>query len=184
MHTVIKQKHRKMKTLTFAIFALFATPLFAKKEVGAENFVVQGKIFEIDIMSEADKEANNVQVVIYQDREIYAAFNSSETGAYEFIVPVGHEYELWFGGTTYVNKKIYVDARSVPSRKSGYECNIDVGLFKPVENVEFPTLAEHWVKVRWDAEYRQLVPDYEYTDDRAMELNKQLKKARKAQKGS
>jgi hypothetical protein len=59
-----------------------------------------------------------------------------------------------------------------------------LSLFKPVENVEFPTLAEHWVKVRWDAEYSQLIPDYEYTDDRAMELNKQLKKARKIQKGN
>lgn len=172
-----------MKTLAFFVLALCTTPLFAKKEVGNENFVIQGKIFEIDIMSEADKEACNVQVVIYQNHEIYASFYSNPTGSYEFIVPVGHEYEIWFGGTTFVNKKIYVDARSVPSRKSGYECNIDVGLFKPVENVEFPTLAEHWVKVRWDAEYNQLVPDYEYTDDRAMELNKQLKKARKVQKG-
>ena len=67
-----------MKILTFVIFALLTTPLFAKKEVGEENFVVQGKIFEIDIMSEADKEATNVQVVIYQDREIYAAFNSND----------------------------------------------------------------------------------------------------------
>lgn len=172
-----------MKTLSLIALCFLSLNILAKNEVNSESFIIQGKIFEIDIMNEQDREASNVQVVIYQNKEIYAAFYSNETGSYEFIVPVGFEYEISFGGATYVNKKIYVDARSIPQRKSGYECNLDVGLFKPVTDIEFPTLNEAWVKVRYDAEYHQLIPDYEYTEERAMELDRQIKKARKAKKG-
>lgn len=172
-----------MKILSLITLSLLSLGVFAKNEVNSESFIIQGKIFEVDIMNEQDREASNVQVVIYQNKEIYAAFYSNETGSYEFIVPVGFEYEISFGGATYVNKKIYVDARHVPNRKSGYECNLDVGLFKPVTDIEFPTLNEAWVKVRYDAEYHQLVPDYDYTEERAMELDRQIKKARKAKKG-
>jgi hypothetical protein len=71
----------------------------------------------------------------------------------------------------------------MPQRKIGYECNIDMGLFKPIENAEFPLLVDHYVKVRWDSEYRELTPDVEYTEFKARDLEKALKKIKKTHGG-
>lgn len=172
-----------MKTLILLAMSLFAFPALAKKEIQADRFVIQGQIFEIDIQNGAEKQASNVQIVIYQNREIYASFICGESGAYEFILPIGHEYEVWFGGEAFVNKKVYVDTREMPKKSSGYECNLDMGLFRPVLNVEFPCLVDHYVKVRFDREYKQLIPDYEYSEFKAKEVEKAMKKAKKTSAG-
>lgn len=169
-----------MKPL-FTIIAVLASLVgFSKNDISGDKFIIQGKIYELNIFDQTDKEANKVQIVIYQNQEIYASIYCKENGSYEFILPVGFEYELWFGGKEFVNKKVYVDSRSVPSRKaSGYECNLDMGLFRPIDNVEFPTLVDHYVKVRWDNEYRQLLPDIEYSEWKYKEVEKNIKRARK-----
>lgn len=172
-----------MKTLTLLFTVLFALPLWAKKEMHADKFVIHGHIFEINILEGTETEASNTLIVIYQDREIYASFHGDEKGGYEFVLPIGHEYELWYGGKEFVNKKVYVDARSMPKKSSGYECNIDMGLFRPMQNVEFHCLVDHYVKVRFDAEYRQLIPDYEYSEFKAREVEKAMRRAKKASSG-
>ncbi|MFY8137589.1 MAG: hypothetical protein ACOVMR_05765 [Flavobacteriales bacterium] len=172
-----------MKTLLFGMLALLSLGAQAKKEIEGDHFILQGKIYEIDVFKDGAVEASNVNVIIYQDQEIYVSFFGKENGSYEFVLPVGHEYEVWFGGKAYVNKKVYVDARKMPQRKIGYECNIDMGLFKPIENAEFPLLVDHYVKVRWDSEYRELTPDVEYTEFKARELEKALKKIKKTHGG-
>lgn len=172
-----------MKPLFYLLMMTFSLPALAKKEVKADRFIIQGQIFEIDIVNETDKSAQNVQIVVYQDKEVYASFYSKDNGAYEFILPIGHEYELWFGGKEFVNKKVYVDTRSMPTKSSGYECNLDMGLFKPIQNVEFPCLVDHYVKVRFDTEYKQLIPDYEYSQFKAKEVEKAVRKAKKTAGG-
>ncbi len=168
-----------MRNFLIAMALLLAFPLWAKKrELAEDKFILTGKIYEMDIFNETDKEAGEVQIVIYQNREIYVSFVGAK-GNYEFVLPIGHEYEVWFGGSQYVNKKVYVDARPMKKRKSGYECVIDIGLFKPIANYEFACLIDHFVKVRWDQEYAQLLPDYEYCDIKARELQKAIKRAKK-----
>lgn len=172
-----------MRNLVLLCALIIALPTMAKKrELEEDKFVLTGKIYEMDIFNETDKEAGEVQIVIYQNREIYVSFYGVK-GNYEFVLPIGHEYEVWFGGEQYVNKKIYVDSRPMKKRKSGYECVIDVGLFKPIANYEFACLIDHYVKVRWDQEYAQLIPDYEYCDTKAKELNKAIKRAKKVSSG-
>jgi len=172
-----------MKPLFYFLIMMISLPCFAKKEVRADRFIIQGQIFEIDIVNDADKSAQNVQIIIYQDKEVYASFFSKDNGSYEFILPIGHEYEVWFGGKEFVNKKVYVDTRSMPNKSSGYECNLDMGLFRPLKNVEFPCLVDHYVKVRFDSEYKQLIPDYEYSQFKAKEVDKAVRKAKKTAAG-
>lgn len=172
-----------MKSLIYFLLMMVSLQGFAKKEVRADRFIIQGQIFEVDIMNETDKSAQNVQIIVYQDKEVYASFYCKENGAYEFILPIGHEYELWFGGKDFVNKKAYVDTRSMPAKSSGYECNLDIGLFRPLKNVEFPCLVDHYVKVRFDSEYKQLIPDYEYSQFKAKEVEKAIRKAKKTTTG-
>lgn len=172
-----------MKPLFYILLMLTSLSSFAKKEVRADRFIIQGQIFEIDIINETDKSAQNVQIIIYQDREVYASFYSRENGSYEFILPIGHEYEVWFGGKEFVNKKVYVDTRSMQSKSSGYECNLDMGLFRPIRDVEFTCLVDHFVKVRFDSEYKQLIPDYEYSQFKSKEVDKAIRKAKKTAVG-
>lgn len=173
-----------MKTLLTLTALVLALTGWSRKEIDGDKFIIQGKIYEVNIFEQTDKEAKNVQIVIYQDQEIYASINCKDNGSYEFILPVGHEYELWFGGKEFVNKKVYVDSRKVPNRKTtGYECDLDIGLFRPIDNIEFPSLVDHYVKVRWDDEYRQLLPDVEYSEWKYKEVEKNLKRARKMSAG-
>jgi hypothetical protein len=152
----------------------------AKKDQGADLFVIQGRVFEIDIASGEDKPASEVQVVIYQDKDIYVAFYTQKNGDYEFQLPLGHEYEIWFGGSTFVNKKVYVDARNVKPAKGQHEIALDMGLFRPMDNYTFDLLDKPFVRFAWDTEYGQFLPDLEYTEGLSKELEKIFRKVRKS----
>jgi hypothetical protein len=167
------------KYLLFLVAAICCSSLTAKKTIEEDHFVLEGKIFDFNIQQTSDQPAKEVQIIIYQDREIYVAFYSSAEGTYEFRLPIGHEYDIWFGGTTYVNKKVYVDSRELRKRKGGYELQLDIALFRPLEGVEFPMLNDAYVKIGWDNDYKQFVPDMTYTESRAKELEKIFKKIRK-----
>jgi hypothetical protein len=152
----------------------------AKKDQATDLFVVQGRIFEIDILSEEDMPASEVQVVIYQDKDIYVAFYTRKNGDYEFQLPLGHEYEIWFGGSTFVNKKVYVDSRNVKPGKGQHEIALDMGLFRPMDNYTFELLDKPIVQFVWDTEFEQFLPDLEYTDGVYRELEKIFRKIRKS----
>ncbi len=152
----------------------------AKKDQATDLFVVQGRIFEIDILSEEDMPASEVQVVIYQDKDIYVAFYTRKNGDYEFQLPLGHEYEIWFGGSTFVNKKVYVDSRNVKSGKGQHEIALDMGLFRPMDNYTFELLDKPIVQFVWDTEFEQFLPDLEYTEGVYRELEKIFRKIRKS----
>lgn len=152
----------------------------AKKGQGTDLFVIQGRIFELDIVSDEDKPASEVQVVIYQDKDIYVAFYTQKNGDYEFQLPLGHEYEIWFGGSTFVNKKVYVDSRDVKPAKVQHEIVLDMGLFRPMDNYTFELLDKPIVQFAWDDEFGQFLPDLDYTDDLSRELEKIFRKIRKS----
>jgi hypothetical protein len=181
MKTPIYSKFCTMKLNALIVMSLFffSSSVFAKTKVEEDIFLLHGKVFEMDIREGGDISASKVQVVVYQDNEIYVAFYTNVAGQFEFKLPVGHNYELWFGGSAYVNKKVTVDASSLKARKGGYDVEIDMGLFRPQEGFTFPMLDQPYVKVVWDAEYKQLVPDMAYTEGRKKELDKAIKKLKK-----
>ena len=181
MNNPINSKFCNMKfsSLTFMFLFFLSTSVFAKIKVEEDSFLLHGKLYEVDIREGGDISAPKVQVVVYQDNEIYVAFYTNVTGQFEFKLPLGHHYELWFGGSAYVNKKVTVDASSLKARKGGYDVELDMGLFRPQDGFTFPELDEPFVKVVWNAEYEQLIPDMAYTDGRRKELDKAIKKLRK-----
>jgi len=152
----------------------------AKKDQGTDSFIIQGRVFEVDIVSGEDKPASEVQMVIYQDKDIYVAFYTQKNGDYEFQLPLGHEYEIWFGGSAFVNKKVYVDSRNVNPVKGQHEISLDMRLFRPMENYTFDVLDRPFVKFAWDSEYGQFLADLEYTEGLSKELEKIFRKVRKS----
>ena len=57
--------------LTFSFIAFHS---FAKKELEQDHFIIQGKVYEVNLISDKESSTSQVQIVIYQDKDIYVAF--------------------------------------------------------------------------------------------------------------
>lgn len=171
----------KNKIFTLALFLLATTTsVFAKDKNSNDHFKFEGTVIEHIIKTGEDVEASNVQIIVYQDQEIFVAFNTASNGNFQFEFPLGHQYEIVFGGGDYVNKKVDIDARALKPRNGGYELNMDIRLFRPVNGFDFAMLNDPFVKFDYDQEYGQFVPNEIYSAPKAKELDKLLKKAKKA----
>ena len=73
-----------------ALTALCTPLLMSFKTVDDEHFLIKGNLVEMDL--ESFDEAGNIvsKIVVYQDDEIYAAFDTNEKGDYEFNLPNEH----------------------------------------------------------------------------------------------
>jgi hypothetical protein len=171
-------------TLTF--LALISSSVFAQKnkkeEITGDYFQIKGSVYEIDMLNEDESKASNVQVIVYQEKEIYVAFFTDEKGIYNFYLPVGFTYEIWFGGSAFVNKKVEVQGAQIPKEKKPRTVPLDMGLFRPIEGFDFPVLNDPFVLMKYDNEADAVGPDMEYTEQRSAELSKYFKKVEKEMK--
>jgi hypothetical protein len=177
----LNQKSNNMKSLFALLLLSFTLTSAFGKAVDDRHLLLHGRVFEVNPWSEEiEGGAKAVQVVIYQDSEIYVAFYTDKSGVYEFNLPIGFVYEIRYGGQTFVNKIVKIDTRELPARKSGNDLKMDMGLFKPIEGADFSLLNEPFVVVDYDKEVSRLVPDLAYTDDKAYELDKIFRKIKKS----
>jgi hypothetical protein len=169
-------------TLCFivAAFAGFAQ----KKEHLGNYFLLQGQLLYVDPYNQEEQTAGSTEVVVYQGDDIYVVFDSKETGKYEFYLPIGHIYTISYGGKQYVNKKVIVDATTSPREKKPRSMRLDIGLFSPVEGFVFTSLEQPFVKIAYNKEYDEFVPDFDHTDQMMKLLDKDLKAAKKSRSKS
>ncbi len=168
--------------LVFASFTFSADAQFRKvtKSPSTENhFLISGILYQQDIVKGNEIPAAHAQIVVYQNKELYVAFFGGADGSYSFYLPVGFDYEVWFGGSAFANKKLYIDATQLPEEKKPREVALDVTLFRAVEGVDFSILNEPYVRMSYDPESDNIRLDEEYTRKRKAELDKSLKKAKK-----
>ena len=172
----------------FVLFLLFLALGFSTeaqfrkitKTPSTENhFLISGIIYQQDIVKGTEIPAAHAQIVVYQNKELYVAFFGGADGSYSFYLPVGFEYEVWFGGSAFANKKLYIDATQFPEEKKPREVTLDVSLFRAVEGVDFSVLNEPYVRMSYNQETDNIRLDEEYTRKRKVELDKSLKKAKK-----
>lgn len=150
------------------------------KAPSTENhFVISGIVYHFDIAKGSETPAAHTQIVVYQNKELYVAFFGGADGSYSFYLPVGFEYEVWFGGSAFANKKVLIDATQLPEEKKPREVLLDVSLFRAVEGVDFSILNEPYVRMAYNPESDSMRPDDEYTRKRKVELDKSIKKAKK-----
>ncbi len=168
---------------TSILILLLAIPALSQKskkeDINGDFYMLKGIVYEIDMLTEVEKKASNAQVVVYQDHELYVAFFTTESGEYDFFLPLGHSYEVWFGGAAFVNKKVAVDATQFPKERKPRTVILDIGLFRPIEGVEFPILNTPFVKISYDAEMDEISPDFEFTARKSEELQKYFVKIKK-----
>ncbi|MBL0315431.1 MAG: hypothetical protein IPP69_06460 [Flavobacteriales bacterium] len=165
---------------TLAILLCISVTAFSqKKDANSDHYLIKGSIYQIDMFNEGEIKASNVQVVVYQEKELFVAFFTDELGNYQFYLPSGHIYEVWYGGSAFVNKKVWIDATQFPIEKKPRTIPLDIGLFRQVEGFDFPILNEPFVRIGYNPELDQIAPDLEYTEKREMELNKYTTKVKK-----
>jgi hypothetical protein len=153
----------------------------AQKRTDLGNyFLLKGKLLLIDPFTEAEGETGSTQVVVFQGDEIFVSFDSKTSGKYEFYLPVGHVYTIRYGGGKFVNKKVILDATTSPREKKPRSMNLDIGLFRPIDGASFPTLEQPYVKIAYNSEYDDFVPDFEHTDAMMKQLTKEIKMAKKS----
>lgn len=125
-----------LKTVGLAL-CVAAAGLMGKKPIDTQHFLIHGNVYEIDPVQNAQHEANDTRVIVYKDGEIYVAFNTDEEGEYLFNLPIGENYTLEFGGDTYVNKRIAIDATRLKEEKKGQAIELDLGLFRWHPGVDY-----------------------------------------------
>jgi len=151
-----------------------------KKYNDADHFLLKGSVYEIDHLEDTEGKAKSVPVVIFQDDEIYVAFNTGQSnGVYEFYLPINHEYNIWYGGDTYVNKIVNVDSKQFPSEKRPRTVKLNVGLFKPIDGYAFEMMKDPFVKVKYNVEMDTIEPDMEYTEGKTDQVMKYFRKIKK-----
>jgi hypothetical protein len=166
--------------LVFSVSATEAQFRKITKTPSTENhFLISGLIYHYDIVKGNEVPAAHAQIVVYQNKELYVAFFGGADGTYSFYLPVGFEYEVWFGGSAFANKKVRLDATQLPEEKKPREVALDVSLFRAVEGIDFSILNEPYVRMAYDPESDNMRLDEEYTRKRKVELDKSLKKAKK-----
>jgi len=146
-----------------------------------DTFVLEGKVIEVDMFEDLSRDAPEVHVIVYQEKEIFVAFFTQKDGTYEFHLPYGHQYEIWYGGSSFLNKKVAVDTKKLVPGKQEMPLKMDIALFRPVDGYEFELLNEPYVNVNYDETTKTLVPDIEFTEIKADELSKLFRKIKKEQ---
>ncbi len=149
-----------------------------------DHYMINGIIYNYDIASDKETPAAHVQVVVYQNHELYVAFFGGADGSYSFYLPIGYEYEVWFGGSAYVNKKIIIEATQFPEERQPQAVLFDLSLFRNVDGADFSVLNDPYGKIIYDPELDEIRPDEDYSVKPHAELDKAIKKAKKIMKSS
>lgn len=166
--------------MTTAVLSLAFSTLVAvtgsTKPVDSNHFLLHGKVVEVDPSASRELPGKEIQVVVYQDSEIYVAFNTDSKGKYEFNLPVDHDYVVVFGTGDFVQKKVSIDSHELSRKKYGHTVKLDMGLFKPVSGVDFAFLEEPVAKFQFQSEFDRIAPDEDYGFKKAKEMRKCYKK--------
>jgi len=170
----------KRVLLLFYICAI-AVVSFAQEDskVRGDHFLIQGTLTRINFPGKTAEVAPYTQIVIYQDDDLFVTFFADESGHYSFYLPISKTYSLHFGGSAYINKKIMIDATHLSKERKPRELMLDVELFRELEGVEFPMMAEYWQIFKYNPESDALINDNVYSNRKKMELEKLAKKLRK-----
>ncbi len=144
--------------------------MYSHAQSNTESFVIQGKITQIDWLSGEEKPAANCQVVVYEAKDIYVVFFADEQGHYEFELPFGKEYTVWFGGSSFVNQlvSIYTHVPEKIWRHQEYDLNLQ--LFQPVDEEDFDILNEPYKILEYTGEGRLIFERPDYGEKKAKEL--------------
>ncbi|NNE54499.1 MAG: hypothetical protein HKN32_00665 [Flavobacteriales bacterium] len=168
--------------LALSMLAMSAFDAGNMRPVDEQHFLIHGKIIEINPVVMDEDQADDTQVIVYQDGEIYVAFNTNDEGEYLFNLPIGHNYEVVYGGEAYVNKKVTIDAKELPQKRKGYDVKLDMGVFQEYSDVDYSFLNDPVAQIFYDDDYGDLAFDEQYSMKQGKAMMKCFKEIAKKHK--
>lgn len=170
-----------MKLLSLSIGTLISLGFMLNPQnpVTNEHFVLHGMVYEVSLKTGDEHIAAGSQVIIYQEDEIYVAFNTDTYGEYLFNLPIGHSYEVVFGGDEYVNKRVMIDATECTKPRNGHDLHLNMGLFKAVNGADLTVFEAPVARFAYEVEEHDILPDMSFISKRQKEINKAMKKMSK-----
>lgn len=141
--------HTMIKAIGVALSVLAAGGMLKEKPIDNQHFLIHGQVFELDPLENREHDAANTRVIVYEKGEIYVAFKTAEDGKYLFNLPVGRQYTLEYGGDDYVNKVVTIDASKLGEQKKPEILEMDMGLFRHFEGVDYTFLDAPVAKFRY-----------------------------------
>jgi hypothetical protein len=147
----------------------------------SKHVLIHGSTVEQVYNTDNVANAPEVWVIINRDdEELYCAFKTDSKGEYEFNLPVGHRYELLYGGEDFVNKKVIIDATDTPEVRRGHTVKMNMSLFRPIEQVDYSVLENPLAEFKYDKMSKSLSPDMIQVEDMLFAIDKVYRKSEKA----
>lgn len=177
---------KKLLPILSASLMIFILSSFAYlgniKAVDKNHFIIYGNVIEIEPDEMVEYDIGGVQIIVYQDNEIYCAFDANDRGDYQFNLPNGHVYEIYYGTREFVPKKIYVDANNVYEKRDGHSIKLNVALFKKIDNVDYTIMEEPMSKFSYEKSKKDFEIDFEYAEKKLNDLRDLYKEMKKMKK--
>lgn len=152
------------------------------RPVDKHHFLIHGNVIELSPEDMIENQISGTQIIVYQNDEIYVAFDTDEKGDYEFNLPNGYDYSIHYGTRAFVPKKIDINASEVYEKRDGHSLKLNVAVFKEVENVDYAVMDEPMSKFNFEMGKRSFDIDYEYAEyklGQMRDLYKTMKKMKK-----
>lgn len=165
--------------LSLLILVLIPFASIAGKRNPKKHFEFTGQVLEVNLKNEKEKPVRNASVTVYQDGELYVFFETSGNGSFDFNLPIGHDYIIEFGGQKMVAKKVEIDARKCPKTMTAAKVDFDIVLFEDLGYDPIKCLEKPIAYYAYDAGFKTLIPNDDYTFEHAAQLKKELRKVRK-----
>ncbi len=146
------------------------------KPLDNKHFLIHGEVIEIDPIGMEERDAVGTQIIVYQEGEIYVAFNTDEKGKYTFNLPVGYNYEVVYGGEKYVNKTVKGDGNNIPKKRYGYDVELDMGVFSRYEGVDYEFLESPVALIPFDSTNGKMIFDEDHSKKQGKAMHKCMKK--------
>lgn len=149
--------HLQVKRILFLFgFLAMSIASFAQNE-----YFIYGTVKDADTF----KKLGDVGITVLKNGQEHDHIVVSNSGKFEFELPLGFDYTVIFEREGYVSKRLFLETSGIPEedRAGGFETNTDMTLFEYVEGFDTSILEKPIGKAGFDVVRNSMDWDFAYT---------------------
>tara|TARA_B100000767_G_scaffold63739_1_gene59818 strand:+ start:1967 stop:5026 length:3060 start_codon:yes stop_codon:yes gene_type:complete len=156
MPMMFAQMRWAMAIASFVFCALISLDATAQEDL----FLVFGSVK----LEDANKRLQGVDVIVYQDGEVFDQLITNAKGDYDFELPLRHRYTFSFVLDGHSNKRIEVDASGIPESVTGNRnMDLDMSMMPLPSGFDASIFEDAYGRGQYDANKNTVVFDNNYT---------------------
>ena len=150
-----------LSRFVIASFAVVVGLFVSVSAIAQEDlFLVFGSVK----LEDANKRLEGVDVIVYQDGEVFDQLKTNAKGDYDFELPLRHLYTFSFVLDGHSNKRIEVDASGIPESVIGNRnMDLDMSMLPLPEGFDRSIFEDAYGRGEYDANKNTVVFDSNYT---------------------